>query len=363
MDRRGFAKAAGLGTVGSVFAAPAIAQSSQTIRWRWVSSFPKSAHAWPMFEAFSRRVAEITDGKFEIQLFGPNEIVAPLQVLDAVQNGTVEAGWTATYFYIGKDPAFAFGSAIPFGLNTRQHQAWIMAGGGGELFNEFLDSHGVRYVGMGLTGAQMGGWYRKEIKSLEDLQGLKMRIPGFGGSIMSRLGVLPQVIAAGDTYAALERGIIDAVEYTTPVDDEQMGLYKVAKYYYYPGWWEGSVQVGHFINKQKWAELPDRYKTALEAVCVEQEQAILNGYDAKNPAALRRVIGHGAELRVFPKEVLQAAYKETLAFLDETAAGNANFKKLLDHYMKFRADSLLWHRVGEGSYDNFVQAEWSRVKR
>jgi TRAP-type mannitol/chloroaromatic compound transport system substrate-binding protein len=316
-----------------------------------------------MIDAFAKRVGEITDGKFEIQLFGPNEIVAPLQVLDAVQSGTVEAGITATYFYIGKDPAFAFGSAIPFGLNSRQHQAWMMAGGGGKLFDEFLAGHGVSYVGMGLTGAQMGGWYRKEIKSVDDLKGLKMRIPGFGASILSRLGVVPQVIAAGDTYAALERGIIDAVEYTTPVDDEQMGLHKVAKYYYYPGWWEGSVQVGHFINRKKWEELPARYRTAVEAVSVEQEQAILNGYDAKNPAALRRLIGQGAELRAFPREVLQAAYKETLAFLDETAAGNPNFKKLLDHYMSFRADSLLWHRIAEGGYDNFLQSEWSRVKR
>ncbi len=363
MDRRGFAKAAGVGAVGSIVAAPAIAQSSPEVKWRWVSSFPKSSHAWPMIEAFAKRVGEITDGKFQISLFGPNEIVAPLQVLDAVQNGTVEAGITATYFYIGKDPSFVFGSAVPFGLNARQHVAWMKAGGGGQLFNEFLAGHNVTYVGMGLTGAQMGGWYRKEIKSVADLKGLKMRITGFGGTIMSRLGVVPQVIAAGDTYAALERGIIDAVEYTNPVDDEQMGLFKVAKYYYYPGWWEGNVQVGHLINKKKWEELPARYKTAIEAVSVEQEQAILNGYDAKNAAALRRLLGQGAELRPFPKDLMQAGYKETLAYLDEISGQNAQFKKLLTHYMAFRNDSILWHRIAEGTYDNFVQAESARVKR
>ncbi|MBP7567513.1 MAG: TRAP transporter substrate-binding protein DctP [Burkholderiaceae bacterium] len=364
MDRRKFAVTAGVGAAGAVMGAPAIAQQNPSVKWRWVSSFPKTLpSSYPAVQAFARRVGELTDGKFQIQLYGPGEIVAPLAVLDAVQSGAVEAGLTATYFYYGKDPTFAFGTAIPFGLNTRQHQAWMYTGGGLELINQFHAGYGVNYIPMGLTGAQMGGWYRKEIKTIKDLDGLKMRISGMGGQILQRLGVTPQQLPASDVYAALERGVIDAVEYTTPVDDEALGLHKVAKYYYYPGWWEGSVQIGHFINQQKWAELPERYKVAVQAVAREQEQVIVNYFDAKNAAALRRLIALGVEVKAFPREVMSAGYKATFEHLDELASKNANFKKVLDHYLAFRADALLWFRVAESSYDNFVQAESVRVKR
>ncbi|HMN81767.1 MAG TPA: TRAP transporter substrate-binding protein DctP [Burkholderiaceae bacterium] len=364
MDRRKFAKIAGAGTAGTILAAPAIAQSSPEIKWRWVSSFPKTAEAsWPATVAFTRRVSELTDGKFQIQLFGPNELVQPLQVLDAVQQGTVEAGFTASYFYVGKDPTFAFASALPFGLNTRQHLAWMNAGGGGKLMNDFYADYGVTYVGMGLTGAQMGGWYRKEIKTVGDLKGLKIRIGGFGGNILAKLGVVPQLLAAGDTYAALERGVLDAAEYTNPVDDEQMGLHKVAKFYYYPGWWEPTVQVGHFINRKKWEELPERYRIAIQAVSAEQEQVILNGYDAKNAAALKRLVGQGVQLKAFPREIMQAGYKAAFEYYDELAEKNPKFKAMLSQYMTFRNDALLWHRIAEAGYDNFVQAEWARTKR
>ena len=364
MERRKFAKIAGASAAGTILAAPAIAQSSPEIKWRWVSSFPKTFESsWPMFQAFSKRVSELTDGKFQIQLFGPGEIVAPLQVLDAVQNGTVEAGFTATFFYMGKDPTFAFGTSIPFGLNTRQMLSWMYAGGGLNLLNEFHANYGVHYVPMGGTGAQMGGWYRKEIKTVADLKGLKMRISGIGGQVLARMGVLPQQLAASDVYAALERGVLDAVEYTNPIDDEKMGLHKVAKYYYYPGWWEGQVQVGHFISRKKWEELPERYKIAIQAVAMEQEQAINNRYDALNAAALRRLLGLGVEIRPFSREIMSAGYKATFEYLDEIAAQNANFKKVLQHYMNFRNDALTWFRVAEASYDNFVQAEWARAKR
>jgi len=364
MDRRKFATLAGAGATGTLIGAPAIAQPNPEIKWRWVSSFPKTAtSSWPMTQAFAQRVGELTDGKFQIQLFGPGEIVAPLAVLDAVQSGTVEAGFTATYFYFGKDPAFAFGTAIPFGMNTRQMAAWMHVGGGLKLLNEFHAKHGVHYVPMGGTGAQMGGWYRREIKTVDDLKGLKMRISGLGGQVLQRLGVLPQQLAASDVYPALERGVLDAVEYTNPLDDEAMGLHKVAKYYYTPGWWEGALQVGHLINKQKWDALPERYKTALQVAATEQDQAIIHNYDAKNAAALKRLLALGVELRTFPREVMSAAYKENLAALDEIAAKNADFKKLYEHYWAFRNDALLWFRVAEANYDNFVQAEYGRVKR
>ncbi len=364
MDRRKFAALAGAGTTGAILGAPAIAQSNPEIKWRWASSFPKTlASSWPMMQAFAQRVGELTDGKLQIQVFGPGEIVAPLAVSDAVQNGTVEGGFTATYFNFGKDPAFAFGTAIPFGLNTRQLTSWLHAGGGLKLLNEFHAKYGLHFVPMGMTGAQMGGWYRKEIKSIDDLKGLKMRISGIGGQVLQRLGVVPQQLAASDVYPALERGVLDAVEYTNPFDDEVLGLHKVAKYYYAPGWQEGGLQAGHFINKQKWDSLPERYRTAIQAVAVEQDQAILTHYDARNAAALKRLMALGVELKTLPRDVLSAAYKENLVVLDELAAKSPDFKKILEHYWAFRNETLLWFRVAELGYDNFVQAEFARVKR
>jgi TRAP-type mannitol/chloroaromatic compound transport system substrate-binding protein len=220
----------------SVLAAPAIAQDQPEIRWRMTSSFPKNLDiATTVADDFVKRVGELTYGKFQIKSFGPGEIVPALQVIDAVQNGTVESGFSAAYYYVGKDPTFAFATTLPFGMNTRQHNAWMICGGGLELVNEFLRDYNTVYVPGLHTGAQMGGWFRKEIKSLEDIKGLKFRIAGFAGQVLAKLGVVPQQIAGGDIYPALEKGTIDAAEWVGPYDDEKLGFAKVAKYYYYPG--------------------------------------------------------------------------------------------------------------------------------
>ncbi len=250
MKRRDFIKVTGIGVAGAAtMAAPAIAQSMPEIKWRMTTSWPKSLDTLHgAAEQMAKAVGEATDNKFQIQTFAAGEIVPGLQVLDAVQNGTVEMGHTASYYYFGKDPTFTFGSCIPFGPNARLNQAWYMTGGGKELLNEFYKSYNVTSLLAGNTTCQMGGWFRKEINTVDDLQGLKFRIGGYAGRIMAKLGCVPQQLAGGDIYPALEKGTIDAAEWVGPYDDEKLGLYKVAPHYYYPGWWEGGPMLLAMVN-------------------------------------------------------------------------------------------------------------------
>jgi TRAP-type mannitol/chloroaromatic compound transport system substrate-binding protein len=229
MQRRKFIRTAGVGaavvaTTG-VVTAPAIAQSAPEFNWRLTSSFPKSLDAlYGGAERLAKIVAEATDNKFQIRTFAAGEIVPGLQVLDAVQNGTVEMGHTASYYFYGKDPTFALCTTVPFGLNTRQMNAWITQGGGEQLINDFYKKYKVLGIATGNTTAQMGGWFRKEIHTVEDLKGLKMRIAGLAGDVMTKLGVVPQQIAGGDIYPALEKGTVDAAEWVGPYDDQKLGF-------------------------------------------------------------------------------------------------------------------------------------------
>ncbi len=355
MKRRSFLASAGVGVAASTLAAPAIAQSTPEVHWRLASSFPKSLDTiYGAADVIAHRVAAITDNKFTIRPFASGEIVPGLQVLDAVQNGTVECGHTASYYYVGKDPTFTFDSTVPFGLNARQQNAWILQGGGMELLREFFKGYNVVNFPAGNTGTQMGGWFRREIKTVEDLKGLKFRIGGFAGQVLTKLGVVPQQIAGGDIYPSLEKGTIDAAEWIGPYDDEKLGFNKVAKYYYYPGWWEGGLNVSLLVNQQKWEELPKPYKAALEAACFEA-LAIMNAkYDADNPAALKRLVAGGAQLRPFPREVMEACYKAAYELYDETAKANPKFAKIYEQWKKFRDEEYLWFRVAENSFDNFT---------
>jgi TRAP-type mannitol/chloroaromatic compound transport system substrate-binding protein len=355
MKRRGFLKQAATGAVAAAtIASPAIAQALPAVRWRMQTSWPKSLDTiHGSAEALCQRVGQLTDGKFSIRCFAAGEIVPPLQVLDAVQANAIECGHTLTSFYIGKNPAYAFDAGIAFGLNTRQQNAWMYYGGGKELIQELFKKDGVLPIVCGNVGVQMGGWYRKEIKTVEDLNGLKFRIGGLGGMILSKLGVVPQQIGAGDIYPSLERGTIDAAEWIGPYDDEKLGLHKVAKYYYYPGWWEGSAQITTLVNQKQWDELPAIYRDAFEAACNEQNVLMVAKYDAKNPEALRRLVAQGAELRQFPRPVMEACYKATQQTIDELAAKNADFKKVYEAWQKFIAESNLWFRVAENGLDSF----------
>ncbi|MDB5590189.1 ABC transporter substrate-binding protein [Enterovirga sp.] len=360
MDRRSLLRGAGIGAAGLAASvpAPAIAQAQPEIRWRMASSYPKNLDT--LFGAgaqIAKRVAAATDNKFQIQVFAAGEIVGGLQVLDAVGNATVECGYTLSSFYVGKDPTFMFEASVPMGLNTRHHNAWMIHGGGLAMIREFMADYNVVNFPAGNTGAQMGGWFKRDINSLEDMKGLKMRIAGMGGQVLSRLGVTTQVLAAGDIFPAMERGALDAVEWASPYDDEKFGFVKVAKNYYYPGFWEGTAGTSLYVNKDKLATLPDSYRNILEAACAEANLWCLAKYDAENPDALRRIVAQGAQLKAFPRDVLEAAYRESFKLYGEIAAQNPKFKKIYDHWAAFREKEIQWFRIGEFPFDFFIYSQ------
>lgn len=364
MQRRSFIKKAAFGGVAAgaaSMAAPVFAQDSPTLHWRLASSFPRSADAiYSGGENLAKYVSEATGGKFSIRAFPAGEIVPAMQVLDAVQNGTVECGHSASYYYHGKDPTFSLDAAVPFGLNTRQMNAWVNQAGGLELLREFFKGYNIVNFPCGFTGTQMGGWFRKEIKSVADLNGLKFRVSAFAGAVLSRLGVVPQQIPGGDIYPALEKGTIDAAEWIGPYDDEKLGFNKVAKYYYTPGWWEGTLQVSLYVNDTSYQALPKHYQAILASASAQATNSMIATYDAENPGALRRLIAGGAELRSFPREVMEACYKESKVVYGEINASNAKFKKIYDHYMAFRDDVIPWFRVADNNFDQFMAAAVGR---
>ncbi len=357
MSRREFLTKGGAAAVAAGAAslsAPAIAQSD-VVRWRMASSFPKSVEVlFGTAELIARRVGQITGGKFQISVHAAGEIVPPLQVLDAVEKGTIECNQTAPYYYIGKDPAWAIGTCVPFGFNSRQYNAWWMHGGGEKLFNDFTREVGVVNLLAGNTGSQMGGWFKREIKDVADLKGLKFRTGGMGGQVLAKLGVVTQQLPAGEIYSALEKGTIDAAEFTVPADDEKLGLNKVARYYYYPGWNEGCAALGFQVNLKAYNALPEAYRYALHAATAEANSWMQARYDALNPAALKRLVQGGAVLRPFPQSVLEACFKANQELMAEAAAKSAAFKRMYEHMLAFQRDQVAWFRVAEDSFDSFV---------
>jgi TRAP-type mannitol/chloroaromatic compound transport system substrate-binding protein len=355
MKRRQFIKSAGLGLAASAVAAPAIAQSMPEIKWRLTSSFPKSLDTlWGASETFSRYVAEATDNKFQISTFAAGEIVPALQAMDAVSNNTVECCHTAAYYYVGKDPTFPLFCAVPFGLNARQQNAWFYDGGAQKLMDDFTKKFNVVSLLGGNTGAQMGGWFRKEIKEPGDLNGLKMRIAGLAGQVMAKLGAVPQQIAGGDIYPALEKGTVDAAEWVGPYDDEKLGFHKVAPFYYYPGWWEGGTTQHFMFNTTKFEELPKAYKAIVTAAAGAANVEETGRYDARNPQAIKRLVAAGAQLRPFSQPVMEACLKAANEIYAEISARNADFKKVYDNMVAFRNDEYLWWQVAEYTYDTFM---------
>jgi len=359
MERRKFLKSAGIGLAGAgaaTMSASALAQAPE-VKWRMTSSFPKSLDAiYGAAEVVAKHVAAATGGKFQIQVFAAGEIVPGFGVLDAVKDGTVQCGHSASYYYVGKDPTFAFDTAIPFGLNSRQQTAWMYEGGGMALLRDFFKDYNIYNIPCGNTGAQMGGWFRKEIKTVADLKGLKFRIGGFAGQVLAKLGVVPQQIPGGEIYPALEKGTIDAAEWIGPYDDEKLGFNKVAKYYYYPGWWEGGPQLSLYVNQGEWAKLPKEYQAILETACWEGHIYMQARYDVRNPAALKKLVGSGTLLRPFSNEVMAACYKAALELYAETSAKNPKFAKIYEPWKKFRDEQIEWFSVAEGRFDNFSAA-------
>src|ERR1700716_3569 len=362
MKRREFLKAGGVGLAASAVAAPAIAQSMPEVKWRYATSWPKSLDTlYGGCEFFAKRGAEITDNKFQIQSFASGELVPGLQVLDAVANGTVEMGNTALYYYWSKNPAFTFGTAVPFGLNTRQHISWLLWGGGQDMLNDLLKEYNCLGIPTGSTGAQMGGWFRKEIKSSEDLKGLKFRVGGFAGTIIARVGGVPQQIAAGEIYPAVGKGTIDAAEWVGPYDDEKLGFVKVAKYYYYPGWWEGTGQGHNVINLDKWKALPKHYQAAIETASRDTFSWVTGKYDYVNPPALKRLLVAGGIMKPFPQDVLETCYSAANEIYAELTKSNAHFGKMYSSLSAYRSESMAWMQVAELSFARLMMRMRTRT--
>ncbi len=343
-------KFAGFGAAGAAatLAAPALAQSAPAVKWRLASSFPKSLDTiWGASPSLAKIVGEMSDGRFQIETFAAGEIVPGLQVLDAVQAGTIECGSSYAGYYVGKNPSIIFDGSLPFGLTPRQQYAWHYFGNGKKLVDEVYDGFNIVNIPMGNTGGQMFGWFRKEIKTVQDLSGLKMRVAGFGGRLMAKLGAVPQQIAGGDVYAALEKGTIDATEWVGPYDDEKLGFYKVAKYYYLPGVLELEANVGLYINKTAWASLPPAYQAMLRAACGHTLVEMQASYDAKNAKAITRLVAAGAQISVLPNDVVRALRVALEAVLDEEAARNEQFKRILEDWRAFRAEQHRWFGLAD----------------
>jgi TRAP-type mannitol/chloroaromatic compound transport system substrate-binding protein len=355
MKRRQFLTGTGLGVVSASISAPAIAQHMPEIRWRLSSAFPKSLDTvYGVSEVFAKIVYEATDGKFHLQTFAAGELVGAFQAFDAVSNGTVEMIHAPGYYYVGKDPTFALLTDIPFGLNARQKYAWLYEGGGNDLANGFLAKHNVHVIPGGSTGAQMGGWFRREIRSVADLQGLKFRIAGLAGQVLQRLGVVPQQIPGAEIYPALERGTIDAAEWIGPYDDEKLGFHKVAPFYYYPGFWETGPNSHFWFVKAKWEELPKSYQAIVASAADRAAVLQLAKYDARNPAALRRLVAGGAQLRAFPQDVMEAAFRTANELYDEISARNGEFKRIYESLRAFRNEEYVWFQLAEYASDSFM---------
>lgn len=362
MQRRRFVKALAAGTAAGALTgpvssqgAPAIVSGYPAVHWRMASSFPKSLDTiYGGGEFLAARVAELTQNQFQIRVFAGGEIVPGLQVLDAVQDHTVECGHTASYYYVGKNKAFAFDTAMPFGLTARQHNAWMYQGGGLELMRSLTAQYGCSVFPGGNTGTQMGGWFRKEVRALEDLKGLKMRLPGIGGEILSRMGGVPQTLPGGEIYPALERGTIDATEWVGPYDDEKLGFYKVAPWYYFPGWWEGGAQLTFYVNLQAWNALPKYYRTVFEVAAKEANLNMQTTYDARNPEALFRLVRNGVKLRPYPMDIMKAAKKHAFDLYEEEAAKNTQFAAIYKPWKAFRHAEYEWFKLAEASFANFA---------
>ncbi len=356
MERRSFLKKVSVGAAVAAVSAPAIVNAQAQVRWRMASSFPKALDTiFGAADVFAKKVGEMSGGKFVITTHAAGELAPAFGVVDAVQGGAVEMCHTAPYYFFGKDETFALGCAVPFGLNSRQMTAWMYEGNGLKLMRDFYKGYNMISFPGGNTGAQMGGWYRKPIKSMADLKGLKMRIGGFAGKVLERIGGVPQNIPGGEIYAALEKGTIDAAEWVGPYDDQKLGFNKVAPNYLYPGWWEGGPQLDFFINQKAYDALSPEYKAIVESAAAYAHTDMQAKYDAKNPGALKQLVGSGTKLAPFPNDVMVAAYNASEDLYKELSEKNPKWKTVYDDWSKFREDQNLWFQVTEARFDSFMQ--------
>ncbi|MEL6263226.1 MAG: TRAP transporter substrate-binding protein [Cyanobacteria bacterium J06626_6] len=325
------------------------------VQWKMATSWPQSLDTiYGGAQTVCDRVSALTDGRFTIEPYAAGEIVPGLQVLDAVQEGTVECGHSAAYYYVGKNEALAFGTTVPFGLNAQQQNAWFYHGGGLDTMHKLYADFGVISFPAGNTGVQMGGWFKNNIQTLGDLNGLKMRIPGLGGKVMAALGVNVQVLPGGEIFLALDRGAIDAAEFVGPYDDEKLGLQNAARYYYYPGWWEPGATLDATVNLTAWNNLPAEYQEVFKTATYESNINMLAKYDALNGAALKTLADSGTELVAYSDEILTAASEATAELLEESASSDATFKAVYESWKQFRDDIRGWNKVNELGFSQFA---------
>ena len=359
MDRRLFLKrvggVAGAAAAGAALPMPAIAQANPEVRWRLASDYPKKLDIiYDGAERLAALVHAATDGRFVIEVSPTGDPVPTLGLIDALQDGTIEMGQTASYNYFAVDPAFAFGTAVPFGLNARMQNAWMYEGGGLDLLNEFYAGYGIRGLLGGNTGAQMGGWFRNEINEVGDLDGLTFRVGGFAGRVLAKLGVKPTPIAVAGILDAFQSGTVDAAELVGPYDDEVFGLNTVAQNYYYPGWWEGGAMLVFWVDRDAWDSLPPAYRSVLETAAAAVNVRMLAQYDAANPLALKRLEAGGTKLKRFPSPVIEACLDAANAVYAEISAENAAFKALYDSMVAYRNEAYRWFPLADGAYDDFM---------
>ncbi|WP_232628217.1 TRAP transporter substrate-binding protein [Methylobacterium sp. Leaf118] len=346
--------AAGLGAAG--MATPARAQhGGPEVRWRLASGFARNLDIlFGAAETFARTIAEATDGRFQIQVSAAGEAVPADGLLEAVSGGKIEMGHAPATLGMAKNPAFALATALPFGLNARGQNAWWLQGGAAELFAEIFAKQGLTALPGGNTGAQMGGWFRKEIKATGDFQGLKLRVTGLGATVLAKLGAAVQPTPGPEIYAALESRALDAAEWIGPHDDERLGLQKVAPIYHYPGFWEGGGMLHFWIGAEAWKGLPKGYQAIVRAAAAQVNAEVQARYDARNPQALRRLVSGGAQLRPFPQDVMEAAWKAANEVYADLSAKNPDFKRIYDALRTFRNEEYLWFQVAEYTFDNFM---------
>lgn len=351
MKRRNLIGGATVAAVG----APALAQVLPNVRWRMPSSFPKSLDTvYGGAASIGQIVEQLTDGRFQITPAAAGELVPPLAVLDAVQGGSVECGHTAGFYYVGKETALVFDTGVPFGMTPRQHLAWQYQSGGLELMRGIYGRFGVVQFPCGNTGAQMGGWFRKQIQRPEDFVGLRMRVPGLLGKVYAKLGATPMQLPASDVYPSLEKGVLDAAEFVGPYDDEKLGLAKVASYYYAPGVMELGASLCFIVNRSAWEALPPSYKAAVQAACAQSYADTLAKYDARNMAALKRLVATGAKLTFWPRPVMDAMRKATEEVMKEESAANPNFAKVHAHWRACLDELQVWSAVNDGAAEQYL---------
>ena len=350
MDRRSLIKNAGIAGILAAGIAPAV-HAQAAVRWRCASSFPKSLDTvFGTGEAFAKSVSDMTGGKFEIAVHPGGELMPAIGVLDGVQSGAVEMAHTAPSYFYGKDPTFCLGGAVPFGMNARQQSAWMYEGNGMKLMRAFYARYNIVNLPGGNTGAPMGGWFRKEIKSIADLKGLKFHAHPLVDKVLKPFGVIPQSIPAADLYQALEKGTLDGLEGVGPYDDQKLGFNKVAPFYHHPGWWEGGAEIDFYVNSKAWNGLSAEYRAIVGAAAAQANIGMTARYDARNPIALKQLVGSGTKLRPFSQDVVNAAFKSAQQIYSDLNNSNPEWKKIYPDWVKFLGDSAAGPGMGFASH-------------